>query len=93
MPAPTMGPGTLSPVSEKPRARVRGLNSGQSCTDVPSVSVLASASPGDPRVATPAVGLGWNCSIWTAYSRGLLFSADLLALAHKVGCQPNEVFE
>ena len=72
---------------------VRGLNSGQSCTDAPSVSVLASASPGDPRVATPAVGLGWNCSIRTPYSRGLLFPNDLLALAHKVGCQPNEVFE
>ena len=55
--------------------------------------MLASASPGDPRVATPAVGLGWNCSIRTPYSRGLLFPDDLLALAHKVGCQPNEVFE
>jgi hypothetical protein len=30
---------------------VRGLSSGQSCTDAPSASVLASASLGDPGVA------------------------------------------
>ena len=52
-PKPTF---SLACASLKQRLRevacmVRGLNSGQSCTDAPSASVLASASLGDPSVA------------------------------------------
>jgi hypothetical protein len=70
---------------------VRGLNSGQSCTDAPSASVLASASLGDPRVAC-APGLGWNCRFGHLLARSAI-PAHLLALANQVACQPNELIE